>query len=133
MLTETELIGQARIARERAYVPYSRFKVGAALETKDGKIYLGCNIENASYGLTNCAERTAFFAALADGYAPGDFTRLAVIGDTDDVISPCGACRQVIAELGGNSLTVLLANLKGKIEKTNSVHLLPFAFSADDM
>lgn len=133
MLTETELIGQARIARERAYVPYSRFKVGAALETKDGKIYLGCNIENASYGLTNCAERTAFFAALADGYTPGDFTRLAVIGDTDDVISPCGACRQVIAELGGKSLTVLLANLKGKIEKTNSVHLLPFAFSADDM
>lgn len=133
MLTETELVEKARVARERAYVPYSHFKVGAALETKDGKVYLGCNIENASYGLTNCAERTAFFAALADGYAPGDFTRLAVIAGTDDVISPCGACRQVIAELGGKSLTVLLANLKGKIEKTDSMHLLPFAFSADDM
>ena len=133
MISDEDLVKEACKAREKAYVPYSRFKVGAALETKDGKIYLGCNIENASYGLTNCAERTAFFAALADGYAPGDFTRLAVIGDTDEVISPCGACRQVIAELGGKSLTVLLANLKGKIEKTDSVHLLPFAFSADDM
>jgi cytidine deaminase len=102
-----KLIDEARAARELAYTPYSKFKVGAALECKDGRIFRGCNVENASYGLCNCAERTAFFSAIAHGYKPGDFTALAVIGETDGPIAPCGACRQVILELGGNELPVV--------------------------
>lgn len=94
------------------YVPYSRFQVGAALQTSDGTIYHGCNVENASFGLTNCAERTAFFRAIADGHRPGDFVALAVVGDTRGPIAPCGACRQVILELGG-PLPVILGNMAG--------------------
>ncbi|MGP1522318.1 MAG: cytidine deaminase [Treponema sp.] len=132
MKSDDELIKIALKAREKAYVPYSHFKVGAALETKDGRVYEGCNIENASYGLTNCAERTAFFAALADGCRPGDFVKLAVVGQTEDVISPCGACRQVISELGADC-EIVLANLEGKMLKTNIQNLLPGAFGAKDL
>lgn len=128
-----KLIEEAKKARLKAYVPYSKFLVGAALETKDGKIYHGCNIENASYGLTNCAERTAFFAAIADGYTRGDFLRLAVIGQTEGPISPCGACRQVIDELGGPNLEIILTNLEGKSEITSTKILLPGAFSEKDL
>src|SRR6478609_7320039 len=101
-----KLIDEARAARELAYTPYSKFQVGAALECKDGRVFRGCNVENASYGLCNCAERTAFFSAIAQGYKPGDFTALAVVGDTDGPIAPCGACRQVTLELGGTALPV---------------------------
>ena len=132
MKSDDELVKIALKAREKAYVPYSHFKVGAALETKDGRIYEGCNIENASYGLTNCAERTAFFAALADGCRPGDFVKLAVVGQTEDVISPCGACRQVIYELGADC-DIVLAKLEGKMLKTNIQNLLPGAFGAKDL
>ena len=132
MKSDDELVKIALKAREKAYVPYSHFKVGAALETKDGRVYEGCNIENASYGLTNCAERTAFFAALADGCRPGDFVKLAVVGQTEDVISPCGACRQVISELAADC-EIVLANLEGKMLKTNIQNLLPGAFSAKDL
>ena len=132
MKSDDELVKIALKAREKAYVPYSHFKVGAALETKDGRIYEGCNIENASYGLTNCAERTAFFAALAAGCRPGDFVKLAVVGQTEDVISPCGACRQVISELGADC-EIVLANLEGKMLKTNIQNLLPGAFGAKDL
>ena len=132
MKSDDELIKIALKAREKAYVPYSHFKVGAALETKDGRVYEGCNIENASYGLTNCAERTAFFAALADGCRPGDFVKLAVVGQTEDVISPCGACRQVISELAADC-EIVLANLEGKMLKTNIQNLLPGAFGAKDL
>jgi len=132
MKSDDELVKIALKAREKAYVPYSHFKVGAALETKDGRIYEGCNIENASYGLTNCAERTAFFAALADGCRPGDFVKLAVVGQTEDVISPCGACRQVISELAADC-EIVLANLEGKMLKTNIQNLLPGAFGAKDL
>ncbi|MFS2026189.1 cytidine deaminase [Massilia sp. CT11-137] len=128
-----KLIAEARAARELAYVPYSRFKVGAALETKDGRVFRGCNVENASYGLCNCAERTAFFSAIAHGYVPGDFTALAVIGDTDGPIAPCGACRQVILELGGNDLSVVLANLKGDVMETTAAAQLPNAFGGRDL
>jgi cytidine deaminase len=128
-----KLIDEARAARELAYTPYSKFKVGAALECKDGRIFRGCNVENASYGLCNCAERTAFFSAIAQGYQPGDFTALAVIGDTDGPIAPCGACRQVILELGGNALPVMLTNLKGDTLETTAAEQLPHAFGGRDL
>ncbi|MGU7784445.1 cytidine deaminase [Burkholderia sp. PU8-34] len=122
------LIDAAKAAREKAYAPYSRFKVGAALRTKDGKVFHGCNVENASYGLCNCAERTALFAAIAAGYRPGDFSAIAVVGESEGPIAPCGACRQVMIELGTPSLDVVLANLKGDVRVTRADALLPDAF-----
>ena len=122
------LLAEARKARASAYVPYSRFQVGAALLSRDGTVYHGCNVENASFGLTNCAERTAFFRAIADGCRPGDFVALAVVGDTVGPISPCGACRQVMLELGGPDLRVLLGNLAGDVQPTTVAALLPGAF-----
>ena len=127
------LIDEATAARLLAYTPYSNFKVGAALECKDGRIFRGCNVENASYGLCNCAERTAFFSAVAHGYQPGDFAALAVIGETDGPIAPCGACRQVILELGGNDLPVVLTNLKGDLLETTAAQQLPNAFGGWDL
>ncbi|MFW5801743.1 MAG: cytidine deaminase [Spirochaeta sp.] len=132
-MTDKELIDEARKAREKARAVYSNFKVGAALETRDGRVFHGCNIENASYGLTNCAERTAFFSAIAQGVPAGDFARLAIIGDTEEPISPCGACRQVIMELGGPDLVVVLANMHEASIRTTPAELLPGAFRADDM
>lgn len=128
-----KLIDEAREARLLAYTPYSHFKVGAALQCKDGRVFRGCNVENASYGLCNCAERTAFFSAIAHGYQPGDFAALAVIGETDGPIAPCGACRQVILELGGNELPVVLANLKGDVTETTAAAQLPNAFGGRDL
>jgi cytidine deaminase len=122
------LLDLARQAREQAYAPYSRFLVGAALETRDGRRFLGCNVENAAYGLCNCAERTALFAAVAAGCRPGDFVRLAVIGDTEGPISPCGACRQVMSELCDAGMPVLLANLHGNVQETTVNALLPGSF-----
>ena len=122
------LLELARQAREQAYAPYSRFLVGAALVTRDGRHFLGCNVENAAYGLCNCAERTALFAAIAAGCKPGDFARLAVIGDCDGPISPCGACRQVMMELCGAAMPVVLANLQGDIRETTVNALLPGSF-----
>lgn len=127
-MTMDELLERAKHARERAYAPYSRFKVGAALLTKDGSVFDGCNVENASYGLCNCAERTAFFSAVAGGYTRDQFAALAVIGDTDGPIAPCGACRQVIIELGGPELTIRLGNLNGVIRDTTAREQLPDAF-----
>ena len=133
MISADLLIKQAREAREKAYAPYSHFQVGAALEARDGKIYHGCNIENASYGLTNCAERTAFFSALSDGQKPGNFIQLAIVGETDGPIAPCGACRQVIFELGGPDLRLVLANMGNSVEITTPGQLLPGAFSSSDL
>ena len=127
-MTMDELLERAKHAREHAYAPYSRFKVGAALLTKDGNVFDGCNVENASYGLCNCAERTAFFSAVAAGYTRDQFAALAVIGDTDGPIAPCGACRQVIIELGGPELTIRLGNLNGVIRDTTAREQLPDAF-----
>ncbi|NII11569.1 cytidine deaminase [Oleiagrimonas sp. C23AA] len=129
-MEKADLVQRARAARERAYAPYSRFKVGAALLTHDGRVFDGCNVENAAYGLCNCAERTALFSAIAAGCQPGDFTHIAVIADTDAPVSPCGACRQVLAELGGAELTVTLANLHGDEQSTTAGALLPGAFDA---
>ena len=128
-----KLITEATAARLLAYTPYSNFQVGAALECKDGRIFRGCNVENAAYGLCNCAERTAFFSAIAHGYKPGDFAALAVIGQTDGPIAPCGACRQVILELGGNDLPVVLTNLNGDILETTAAGQLPNAFGSWDL
>jgi cytidine deaminase len=125
------LISKARAARTKAYAPYSGFKVGAALATRRGKVFTGCNVENASYGLCNCAERTALFAAVAAGCRPGQFTHLAVIADTDAPVAPCGACRQVMFELGGASLIVILANLQGARTVTTAGELLPDAFGPE--
>jgi len=127
-----QLVKDARSARERAYAPYSNFLVGAALRANDGTVFAGCNVENAAYGLCNCAERTAFFSAIASGYRPHDFTHLAIIGDTDGPISPCGACRQVMVELGGANLIVIQANLRGERKQTTAAELLPGAFSLRD-
>ena len=123
------MILAARTARDNAYAPYSRFFVGAAVLARDGRVFAGCNVENASYGLCNCAERTALFTAVAAGCRPGDLTHLAVIGDTEDPISPCGACRQVMVELGGAELTVIQANLSGAVIQTTAADLLPNYFS----
>lgn len=128
-----QLIAEAAAARLLAYAPYSNFKVGAALLCRDGRVFHGCNVENASYGLCNCAERTALFSAIAHGYRPGDFATLAVIGDTDGPIAPCGACRQVMLELGGNELAVVLANLKGARFETSAAAQLPNAFGGADL
>ncbi|WP_141431509.1 cytidine deaminase [Bacillus sp. 03113] len=129
---ETEkLIIEAKKARERAYVPYSKFKVGAALLTEDGKVYHGCNIENSAYSMTNCAERTALFKALSEG--DKNFKTLVVIADTNRPVPPCGACRQVISELCSNDMTIVLTNLKGHIQEITVEELLPGAFSPEDL
>ncbi|WP_339172074.1 cytidine deaminase [Anoxybacillus sp. FSL W8-1294] len=125
------LIEAAKQARERAYVPYSMFKVGAALLTKDGKVYGGCNIENASYGLCNCAERTALFKAYSEG--DHEYAMLAVVADTERPVPPCGACRQVIVELCDPNMPVILANMKGDVQETTVKELLPGAFLKEDL
>lgn len=125
------LIEESKKAREKAYVPYSKFGVGAALLTIDGKIYHGCNIENAAYSMCNCAERTALFKAYSEG--DRDFTMLAVVADTDRPCSPCGACRQVISELCPQDMKVILTNLKGDILEITVAELLPGAFSPEDL
>jgi cytidine deaminase len=122
------LLVAARDARERAYAPYSHFQVGAAVLTKDGRQFSGCNVENAAYGLCNCAERTALFAAVAAGCRPGDFAALAVIADCPGPVSPCGACRQVMAELCDEDMPVLLGNLRGDSRQTTVAALLPGSF-----
>lgn len=124
---DTDLIAAAAEARERAHVPFSHFQVGAALETVTGEIIKGCNIENASYGLTLCAERVAIFKAVSDGQRK--FSALAVVVDTDELTPPCGACRQIIWEFCGD-IPVTMANLKGRVETMRMSELLPKAFDA---
>ncbi|MBS4174855.1 cytidine deaminase [Bacillus sp. FJAT-49736] len=125
------LVEQAIEAMQKAYVPYSSFKVGAALLTDDNKLYHGCNIENASYGLTNCAERTAIFKAVSEG--DKQFKAIAIVGDTEGPVSPCGACRQVIAEFCDANTKVILANLRGDYVETSIDELLPGYFSKKDL
>ncbi|UII54914.1 cytidine deaminase [Cytobacillus spongiae] len=126
-----QLIVEAKLARERAYVPYSKFKVGAALLTKNGKVYHGCNIENAAYSMCNCAERTALFKAYSEG--DKDFEIMAVVADTARPVPPCGACRQVISELCPKDMKVVLTNLNGEIKELTVEQLLPGAFSPEDL
>lgn len=129
-MTEAELIAAAKAAREKAYVPYSRFPVGAAVLTEDGKLYTGCNIENASFGLANCGERTAIFKMVSEGHHV--FKAIAIVADTDGPVSPCGACRQVMTEFGPDAV-VYLTNLKGDVTRTTVAELLPGFFRSGDM
>lgn len=126
-----KLIQAALQAKTAAYVPYSKFPVGAALLTADGEVYKGCNIENASFGLTNCAERTAFFKAISEGVT--QFTALAVTANTEGPVSPCGACRQVMVEFCDPAMPVYLTNMKGNILETTVGELLPGAFTTEDL
>jgi cytidine deaminase len=123
--SEAELVAAARDARLRAIAPYSKFLVGAALRLADGRIVTGCNVENASYGLTMCAERVALLKALSDGHR--DFTMIAVVADTDDPTPPCGPCRQLLWEYCGD-IPVVLANLMDIRAHHQLGQLLPFPF-----
>lgn len=126
MKTESEeLIEAAKEVRERAYAPFSNFRVGAAVRTKGGKIFTGCNIESASYGLTVCAERVAIWKAVSEGEK--EFSEIAVVADTKELTPPCGACRQIIWEFSGD-IAVIFANLKGAVETVQMKELLPRAF-----
>jgi len=120
-----DLIEQAAVARERALAPYSGFKVGAAIATRDGRIYTGCNIENASYGLSICAERVALWKALSEGAR--DFEAMAIVSEAQTLTSPCGACRQLLWEYCGN-ITVQLHSLKGLHAEHQLSDLFPFPF-----
>lgn len=126
-----KLLQLAKEARQQAYVPYSKFPVGAAIITKDGKVYQGCNIENASFGLTNCAERTAIFKAVSEGETA--FEAITVIADTTGPVSPCGACRQVMVEFCEPTMPVYLTNLNGDVQQTTVGELLPGAFTTEDL
>lgn len=131
-MTELEiqkLMDCAIKARENAYSPYSHFAVGAALLCEDGTLFVGCNIENASYGLTNCAERTAIFKAVSEGHIK--FKALAVVADTEGPCAPCGACRQVMAEF--KIPLIIMGNLMGNIKIVTIEELLPFSFSECDV
>ncbi|MGH9715488.1 MAG: cytidine deaminase [Candidatus Acidiferrales bacterium] len=121
------LIAAARQARENAHAPYSNFRVGAALRAKSGRIYGGCNVENASYGLTCCAERVAIFKAVSEGER--GFDAIAVVTDAETLTPPCGACRQIIWEFCGD-VPVILADLAGNSERMSAGELLPRAFDS---
>jgi cytidine deaminase len=121
------LISAAKQARENAHAPFSNFRVGAALRAKSGRVFTGCNVENATLGLTCCAERVAIFKAVSEGER--GFDSIAVAADTDTLTPPCGACRQIIWEFCGD-VPVILTNLKGKIELTTSGNLLPQPFDS---
>jgi len=120
-----ELIAKATQARERAIVPYSAFKVGAAIQTRDGRTFTGCNIENASYGLSICAERVALWKALSEGAR--EFRELAIVTDAEKLTSPCGACRQLLWEYCGD-ITVHMHSLKGLDNEQRLADLFPFPF-----
>jgi len=123
-----KLIEIAKQARAKASAPFSNFKVGAVLAGKNDEIFTGCNIENASYGLTMCAERVAIFKAISEGAK--DFQKIVVVADTDDLTPPCGACRQIIWEFCGD-IEIILANLHGKTETFQMKELFPRAFDAN--
>ena len=125
--SSARLVDAARRAREHARAEFSHFKVGAALEASDGTIITGCNIENATYGLTVCAERVAMFKALSEGHR--QFTRIAVVADTAAPTPPCGACRQILWEFGGD-LEIYLANLTADTGRYQLKQLLPLPFDA---
>lgn len=135
-MTPLELVNLAIEAREHAYIPYSGFAVGAALLTKDGKVYQGCNIENSAFGPTNCAERTAFFTAVYQGER--DFEAIAIVGGKggepiSDLCAPCGVCRQVMREFCKDDFKIYLSKGDGTVLTYTLSDLLPLSFSGDDL
>ena len=135
-MTEKQLCDMAVAMLERAYVPYSHFAVGAALLTGSGKVYQGCNIENSSFGATNCAERTAFFSAVYEGER--DFTAIAVVGVPEgervhELCPPCGICRQVMREFCGSGFRIYLSKGDGTYFEASLEEMLPFSFSQEDL
>lgn len=134
-MTDKELIEKAKEAAKNAYVPYSGYTVGAALLTEDGKVYLGCNIENAAYGPTNCAERTAFFKAISEGERK--FLKIAVVGGKElhfkDYFAPCGVCRQVMREFCDDSFIILLGKNGEEYRSITLSELLPLSFSKNNI
>lgn len=133
-MTDKELILLAISARELAYAPYSNHKVGAALVAKSGKVYTGCNVENAAYSPTNCAERTAIFKAVSEGER--EFTAIAIVGGVGDSLSelcaPCGVCRQVLSEFAGADLRIIMGTPE-KITTSTLGELLPYSFTSDNL
>ena len=130
-MTKQELCDAARAMLDRAYAPYSHFPVGAALECADGSVFTGCNIENAAFSPSICAERTAVAKAVSEGHR--DFVRIAVAGSTEPFCPPCGVCRQVLAEFAGDSLEVLLVNGRGEIRESTLGALLPGRFGSENL
>ena len=128
-----KLLEAARKAKEKAYAPYSHFHVGAAVLTETGKLYSGCNVENTSYGLTVCAERNAIFQMVADGEQR--IAEILVLGDTEEFLPPCGACRQILREFAGpdGNLRVIVVNLDGDIRTFTIAELLPEGFTPDQL
>lgn len=127
-MADTNLVDLAIKASQKAYVPYSHFPIGAAVRTKEGKVFTGCNIENASFGLTNCGERTAIFKAVSEGFT--EFDEIAIYGTSEEPISPCGACRQVMVEFFEPSAQVTLISKNGKTLVTTVQDLLPYSFTS---
>lgn len=123
-----DILDKAYEAMDNAYAPYSNFHVGACVKTKDGKYFIGANIENASYGLTNCAERNAIFQTYSQGYRQGDVEALAIVGQGNTLITPCGACRQVLVELLKRDTPIVLGTGE-KVLVTNIEELMPMAFT----
>ena len=132
-LSPEELLDKAKQARTLSYSPYSHFAVGAALECADGSVFCGANIENASFPLGMCAEKNAIYHALVRGKKKEDFVSLAIVADTDEPCSPCGACRQVLWELFPLDAPIYLGNLKNEIKHVTAKELLPFAFNGEDL
>ncbi|ALX47928.1 cytidine deaminase [Lentibacillus amyloliquefaciens] len=130
-MSNQELLDKAAEIKNKAYVPYSEFPVGAALLTRSGKIYTGCNIENAAYPVSCCAERVAIFKAIADGEF--DFAEMAVVADTERPVPPCGSCRQVMSEFFNNDMEINLTNAHNQTKIVTMEELLPFSFQSDDM
>ena len=134
-MTDLELIEKAKKAAENAYAPYSGYTVGAALISKSGRLYTGCNIENAAYGPTNCAERTAFFKAVSEGER--EFSKIAVVGGKDlsftDYFSPCGVCRQVMREFCNDDFVILLGKNNEEYMSVTLAELLPHSFSKNNI
>ena len=129
-MTDEKLVALAKEAMKNAYAPYSKFQVGAALLAKDGRVFTGCNVENASYGATNCAERTAIFKAVSEGYR--EFDAIAIVASSGDFASPCGICRQVLEEFMPEGKVILDSDEKGMV--TYSVReLLPLGFTSKDI
>jgi len=126
-----ELVKLAIEAREKAYVPYSKFKVGAAIEMEDGSVFTGCNIENASYGATNCAERTAIFKAVSEGHSI--MKKIAIVGDMLAFTAPCGICRQVIAEFAAKDIEIVLIKNQDEYIVKTLEEILPGAFTKEDL